>query len=137
MKKRGFLYRKTYSELLEEKKNFPKGPQTDAHFNSLLKQLKDFFKKYDSGYPIEDKEVKLRYAAELAGMLPLYEAPYRTYCKFTHGGIDAALGQLNKMTDDLDTQFVVRLVFMMLEQLQKHTHAQIPELEPFRIQLRI
>jgi hypothetical protein len=137
MKKRGFLYRKAYSEILEEKKNFPKDSQTDAHFESLLNQLKDFFKKYDSGYPIEDKEVKLRYTAELAEMLPLYEVVYRTYCKFTHGGIDAALGQLNKMTDDLDTQFVVRLVFMMLEQLQKHTHAQIPDLQPFRMQLKI
>jgi len=137
MKKHGFLYRKAYSEILEEKKNFPKDSQTDAHFELLLKELKDFFKKYDSSYPIEDKEVKLRYAAELAEMLPLYEVAYRTYCKFTHGGINAALGQLNKMTDDLDTQFVVRLVFMMLEQLQKHTHAQIPDLQPFRIQLRI
>jgi hypothetical protein len=137
MKKHGFLYRKAYSEILEEKKNFPKDSQTDAHFELLLKELKDFFKKYDSSYPIEDKEVKLRYAAELAEMLPLYEVAYRTYCKFTHGGINAALGQLNKMTYDLDTQFVVRLVFMMLEQLQKHTHAQIPDLQPFRIQLRI
>ena len=137
MKKKGFLYRKAYSELLEEKKNFPKGPQTDAHFDSILRQLKDFFKKYDSSYPIEDKEVKLRYAAELAEMLPLYDVVYRTYCKFTHGGIDAALGQLNEMTDDLDTQFAVRLVLMMLEQLQKHTHAKIFDLEPFRIQLKI
>ena len=69
-------------------------------------------------------------------MLPLYDVAYRTYCKFTHGGIDAALGQLNEMTDDLDTQFAVRLVLMMLDQLQKHTHAKIPDLEPFRIQLK-
>ena len=95
MKKRGFLYRKAYSEILEEKKIFPKDSKTEAHFELLLKELRDFFKKYDPNYPIEDKAVNVKYAAEVAEMLPLYEVVYRTYCKFTHGAIDAALGQLN------------------------------------------
>jgi hypothetical protein len=137
MKKRGFLFRKAYSELLEEKKAFPNDSKTEAHFKSILNELESFFKKCDPRYPIEYKKVDIRYTAELAEMLPLYEVVYRTYCKFTHGGIDAALGQLNKMTDDLDTQFVVRLVFMMLEQLQTHTHAKIPDLLPFRNRLEI
>ena len=137
MKKRGFLFRKAYSELLEERKNFPNNPQTEAHFKLILNELESFFKKCDSCYPIKYKKVDIRYTAELAEMLPLYETAYRTYCKFTHGGIDAALGQLDEMTDDLDTQFVVRLVFMMLEQLQTHTHAKIPDLLPFRNRLEI
>jgi hypothetical protein len=137
MKKRGFLFRKAYSELLEEKKAFPNDSKTEAHFESILNDLESFFKKYDSHYPIEYKKVNIEYTARLAEMLPLYEVVYRTYCKFTHGGIDAALGQLNIMTDDLDTQFVVQLVFMMLEQLQTHTHAKIPDLLPFRNRLEV
>jgi Family of unknown function (DUF5677) len=137
MKKRGFLFRKAYTELLEEKKAFPKDSKTETHFKLILNELESFFKKYDPCYPIEYKKVDIRYTSELAEMPSLYEVAYRTYCKFTHGGIDAALGQLNEMTDDLDTQFVVRLVFMMLEQLQKHTYAKIPDLSPFRTRLEI
>jgi hypothetical protein len=136
MKKRGFLFRKAYTELLEEKKIFPKDSQTEAHFNTILSELEIFFRKQDSRYPIEHKKVDVRYTAELAEMLPLYEVVYRTYCRFTHGSIDAALGALNDRTDDLDTQFVVRLVFMMLEQLQTYTHAKIPDLSIFRDQLK-
>jgi len=137
LKERGFLYRKTYSEILEQKKNFPKDPKTEAQFEFVLKELKDFFKKQDPNYPIENKEVNLRQASEWAEMVPLYEVAYRAYCRFTHGAIDAALGQLNEMTDNLDTQFVVGLVLMMLEKLQKHTYASIPDLESFRTQLGI
>ncbi len=131
MKKRGFLFRKTYTEILEEKKFHPKNSATETDFQRILKEMEQLFKKDDPIYPIEHKRVDVRYTAQVAEMLPVYEVAYSTYCLFTHGAISAATGQLNKSTDDLDTQFVVRLVIMMLELLQKYTPAKIPDMASF------
>jgi len=97
--------------------------------------MEQLHKKVDPNYPIEHKRVDVHYTAQVAEMLPVYEVAYATYCLFTHGAIAAASGQLNKPTDDLDTQFVVRLVIIMLELLQKNTPAKIPDLTPFLIRL--
>lgn len=137
LSKQGFLFRKAYTELLEEKKWFPPGPQRENHFNARVVELENIFKNEDPAYPIEHKKVNMKDAAEAAGLTSLYEVVYRLYCRFTHGAIDAALGQLNAMTDNLDTDFAARFTFIMLEQLQINTHANVPDLSQYRARLDV
>jgi hypothetical protein len=130
-KTRGFLFRKAFTELLEEKKFHPKNPAAEADFNTILEEIKRLMTKDDPTYPIEKKRVDIFSTAQAAGMQPHYEVIYRTYCQFTHGAIVAASGELDQMTDDLDTSIVVHYVIMMLELLNKNTPAKVPDMAPF------
>jgi hypothetical protein len=128
MSKRGFLFRKAYTEILEEKKFHSKHPVTDAQLDNILTETERLFKKNDPKYPIERKRVDIAYTAKVAGMLPTYEVVYRIYCQFTHGAISAASGQLNDTTDNLDTQIVAHMLITILELLKKHTNAKVPDI---------
>ena len=46
------------------------------------------------------------------------------------------MGGLNEMTDDLDTQLVLELLIVILELLQKHSGASIPELSALAVRIR-
>jgi hypothetical protein len=137
VRKHGFLFRKLYSEVIEEKKLPRLKPPTSAEIAKVLGDYKLLFKSFDPTYPFQEKKVSIRDAAEAAQMMPLYDVVYRAYCNFTHGAMLAATGQLNQSTNDLDTQFVVLFVLETLEHLQKHTPAQIPDLEAFRKRLPV
>jgi hypothetical protein len=135
MQKQGFLFRKLYSELMEEKKLPRPKPATPAEVAKVLSDYKRLFRSFDPNYPFHEKKVTVRDAAIEAKMLPLYEVVYRTYCNFTHGAMLAMTGQLNQPTNDLDTHFVVLFVLTTLENLQKHTPAKIPNLDAYRNKL--
>ena len=137
MRKPGFLFRKLYSELMEEKKLPRPKPATVSEVAKVLSDYKQLFMSFDRNYPFQEKTVSIRDAAEAAQMLPLYDVVYRTYCNFTHGAMLAATGQLNQSPNDLDTQFAVHFVLATLEHLQKHTAAQVPNLETFRKRLPV
>jgi len=132
MQVRGFLFRKLYTELMEEKKLPRPKPATKAEVDIVLADYKNLFKGFDPNYPFEENKVSVKDAAEAAQMLPLYEVVYRTYCNFTHGAMLAATGQLNQATNDLDTHFVVSFMLAILDQLKGHTPAKIPDLDQYR-----
>ncbi len=106
-----------------------------AESDRQLEELKQAAKLAFPNCPVECKEVGVRETAELAGLSNAYESAYRTYCKFTHGAMQAVQGQLNAATDSIDTDVVGWCVLKMLNQLREHTPAQVPDLEPFKKRL--
>lgn len=130
-KKKGFLFRKAYTELEEAKKIYEKNAANEAGAKKALEDLKRRFQE-EPGYPIECKQVNARYTADVAGLLPVYETAYRIYCEFTHSAMRAVQGQLNEATDPIDTTNVIWCVLTMLDHLQKHTPANVPDLTSFQ-----
>lgn len=130
-KKRGFLFRKAYTELEEAKKMYEKNPVNEAGAKKALEDLKRNFRA-KPGYPIECKRVDARYTAEVADLLPVYETAYRIYCEFTHSAMRAVQGQLNEATDPVDTTMVIWCVLTILDHLKKQTPASIPDLTAFQ-----
>lgn len=131
VKKPGFLFRKLYTELEEDRKMFPNNASVLAARKQTLEAMKLAAMKVRPTHPVECKTVKVRDAADAAGLSKVYDGAYRTYCKFTHGAIQAVQGHLDGATDETDTAVVVWCVLTMLDHMRKHTSAQVPELEPF------
>jgi hypothetical protein len=80
--------------------------------------------------------VTVEEAARTAGLQSVYEKAYRVYCQFTHGAMRGVMGDLDEATDSSDTRFIVLSSMKMLELLQAHTAATVPDLESFKDQLR-
>src|ERR1017187_1980634 len=135
MNKRGFLFRKIYTEVLEFCKSDPNA--TQSVIDATVKQYITAFKDYDKSYPCEPKKVDMSYTAKVADMVDHYEVTYRVYCKYTHGAQIAVTGALNEVTDVCDTPIVVEIMLRMLSQLQKHTSEKIPELASLKAQFEI
>jgi hypothetical protein len=135
IRKPGFLFRKLYSEWEEDKKMFSNDPAALAAAQQALHALKIAAKKARPKCPVECKRVNMRDAADAAGLSKAYEGAYRTYCKFTHGAIQAVRGRLDAATDVIDTDVVIWCVLVMLNHLREHTFAQIPDLAPYQKRL--
>jgi hypothetical protein len=129
LSKRGFLFRKIYTELAEFKKSDPNA--TAADFDKMVDNYVKAFHDHDKTYPCERKKVDMSYTAQVANMVDHYEVVYRIYCKYTHGAQIAVTGALNSVTDDVDTGIVVELLLRTLGHLQKEARAKIPELDDF------
>lgn len=135
IKRKDFLFRKAYSEWDEDRKLFAKDA---VKVEEAKKALEDLKRAFQTKYPSLDlacKQISVRDAAEIAEMLAIYEGTYRLYCQFTHGALRAALGDLDKISDTIDTPVVTWCVLQMLDHLEKETPAQIPDLIPFRRRL--
>lgn len=126
-----FLFRKAYSEWLEDRKLLAIDGVAHAAMETPLRELEQKFQQHCPTRPMKREKLSVFQTAELAGLLPVYEGPYRIYCQFTHGALRAATGGLNEGTDDCDTRIIVWCVLTMLEHLQKHTPAEVPELTRF------
>jgi hypothetical protein len=135
LKEPGFLFRKLYTELEEEKKMLRNNPAAIADADRVLHDMETAAKIARPGSPLERKKVDMAYTAKVAGQSVTYESTYRTYCKFTHGTMQAVQGHLDEATDSLDTDVVVWCVLMLLNQLRQHTSAGVPDLEPFKKRL--
>jgi hypothetical protein len=134
IKQPGFLFRKAYSEWLEDKKLFVNDAAGEVEANRALENLKRTFKEKLPDSPIECKKVNVRDTAEAAGFVNNYEA-YKVYCQFTHGAMRIVFGNLNRQTDGVDTKTVIWCVLMILDQLKETTPAQMPDLMPFKEEL--
>ena len=133
--KRGFLFRKIYTEFREFCKSDPNA--TQALMDATVQKYVKAFKDYDKSYPCEQKQVPMDYTAKVAGMEDQYNVYYRIYCKYTHGAQIAVTGALNEVTDLADTPIVVELVLRTLGLLQKHTSEKVPQLVSLREQYKI
>jgi hypothetical protein len=131
MEKRGILFQKYYTEWANAKKLFSKDAAYEAKAKQYLEDLKRNFKQEDPSYPIKCKELRISEMAEAAKMQDLYKVAYSAYCEFTHGSMRAVVGELNNATDVIDTSIVISCVLAMLDQLQKHTPATVPNLASF------
>ena len=131
LKKPGFLFRILYSELEKHKKMLRNNPAAIAEADQVLRDMEAAAKIARPGSPLERKQVDMAYTAKVAGHSVIYERTYRTYCKFTHGAMEAVRGHLDEATDSLDTDVVVWCVLMLLDELRQHTSAKVPDLEPF------
>ena len=135
LKQPGFLFRKLYTELEEEKKMLRKSPAGIADADRVLYDMEAAAKTARPGSPVERKKVDMAYTAKMAGQSVAYESTYRTYCKFAHGTMQAVQGHLDEATDTVDTDVVVWCVLTLLDLLRQHTVADVPDLEPFRKRL--
>lgn len=135
LKKDGFLFRKAYSEWEEDKKMFANDAAGEQEAKRALEDLKRAFRQNRPNCPIVCKRVTVRDTADAAGFLENYESAYRIYCQFTHGALRAVLGDLDDTTDTIDTPTVTWCALQMLDHLQTHTPAEIPDLIPFRKRL--
>jgi hypothetical protein len=130
-KNKEFLFRKAYSEWEEHKKLFAKDAAGNVEADKHLKHLLEDFAKHNPGYPTNCKPVSTWDAANMAGLLPVYEYAYRMYCKFTHSAMSAVSGNLDQQTDLHDTPTMVWCVLTTLRFLREHTTAEIPDLSVF------
>jgi hypothetical protein len=126
-----FFFRKAYTEWLEDRKLVPKGGTPHAAFDTDFRELEREYQQHYPTRPVKREKVSVAQTAELAGLLPVYNGPYRIYCQFTHGALRAATGDLNEGTDEYDTRIMGWCVLAMLDHLQKHTPAIVPELTKF------
>ena len=126
-----FFFRKAYSDWLEDRKLLPRDGTAQAAMDTALREQEQKYQQHCPTRPMKREKVTIYQTAELAGLLPVYEGPYRIYCQFTHGALRAATGDLNEGTDECDTRIVVWCVLAMLDHLQKHTPAAVPELTEF------
>lgn len=123
----GFLFRRAYTEWLEDKKLAHGNPAT-------MKELDDQFEEVKRQFPSCSQDlakVSVYDAAKMADLLPVYETAYRVYCQFTHGALRAANGGLNEASDGHDTFTVACCVLLLLKALKGHTPAEIPNLARF------
>lgn len=126
-----FLFRKAYSEWLEDRKLLPKDGAAHSAMETALRELEQKYQQQCPTRPMKREKVTTFQTAELAELLPIYEGPYRIYCQFTHGALRTATGDLNEGTDECDTRIMVWCVLAILDHLQKHTPAAVPELAEF------
>lgn len=129
-KEKGFLFRKAYTEFNDMVRLCDKTPENEARAKASLEKLKKRFQE-EPGYPIKCKPVDGRYTAQVAGLLPVYNIAYRIYCEFTHSAVRAVRGNLDQMTDPIDTTTVIWAVRTVLNQLKAATPAEIPDLAHF------
>jgi hypothetical protein len=137
MKKKGFLFRKAFTEFDDARKI---GPQDNARLdkaNKALEELKQRFQQVEPDYPIACKRVDARYTADIAELPHIYASAYRTYCEFTHSAMRAVQGHLNNATDPIDTSMAIWSVGEMLNHLKKYTPAEVPNLSPFDKRLEL
>jgi len=129
---KGILFQKYYTEIAKANKLFSKDATHQARAKEELEELKQIFQQEDPAYPIKCKELKISTMAK-AAKLPdaFYEVGYSTYCEFTHGSLRAVMGKLNDATDPIDTSNVISCALIVLDLLQKHTSAIVPDLSPF------
>jgi len=128
VKRKGFYFRKRFTELVEEGKLLGNSPQIKAQVQKASDDLAVFLKKNDPTYPIRRAVVTVFEAAQEADMEEVYKIFYRLYCQYTHGNRNAASGQLDGLTDPQDTFLAAWCLWQMLVQLPKHTPAKIPSL---------
>jgi hypothetical protein len=135
IKKPGFLFRKLYSEWEEDQKMFSNDAAALAAAKQGLHSLKRAAKQARPSCAVECKRVTTRDAADAAGLSKAYEGAYRTYCKFTHGAIQAVQGHLDSATDAIDTDVVIWCVLKILHHVRENTPAKVPDLQPYEKRL--
>src|SRR6266566_3738268 len=137
MRKPGFLTRLAYSEWKEELRMFKKDPAGKAASTRELEEFKKRFSQDNPGYPAVYSHASISDTATEAGMKTLYETTYGTYCAFTHAALAAVHGPSDGWTDNNDTGVVTCCIMVILELLNQHTPAQVPDIAPFRERLTL
>jgi hypothetical protein len=64
---------------------------------------------------IVNQKLSLYDAAQIAGIESYYDTHYRTYCRYTHGGLRAMTGDLDSLSDPEDSGTLVFSAFAALE----------------------
>jgi hypothetical protein len=126
-----FLLHKAHHESQQDKKLVKKDSADYAAIERAFEEFRRVFNERNPGRTVVPKKITVEDTAKMAGLWPLYDGAYRVYCQFTHGALRAATGNLDNATDAFDTRTVIWCVLAMLDNLQKHTPAEIPELSRF------
>jgi len=131
MMNKDFLFRKAYSEWVEDKKLFATDAAGKKEADECLERLKQRFQEGAPECSTKCKIITVKEIAEMAGLSTAYDEYYRIYCRFTHSAMAAVSGKLNQATDSKDSHVMVWCVLIMLNQLKQFTPPDIPNLMPF------
>jgi hypothetical protein len=143
-KERGFLYLKAHEEARQQKNMFTDSEAGQKWFDQQVEELKRAIKAKDPDYPIPVKVGRILIADVIrkAGVeeesmeegnkarSSKFYRDYQAYCSFTHGGLIAIQGKLDKVTFSRDTNLVFWCVLMQLALLKDNTPADVPDFTP-------
>ncbi|MEW6156562.1 MAG: DUF5677 domain-containing protein [Verrucomicrobiota bacterium] len=137
MRERGFLLRKAYAEVADEKRFFANDANRLAEIDQDIEQFRRGLLAKEPGYPIDQRPLSVFDAARTAGpgFVALYETQYRLFCKFTHGALSAISGYYDAATNAVATKVMMWCTFTLLALLQEHTPSQVPNLKPYQDRL--
>jgi hypothetical protein len=133
MSKPGAFFQLAWDEITSDKQSRPS--HEHPYMDAVIKQLEKELRQRDSNYPIVTKKYSIFQRAKDVKLQQIYEGPYRTYCKYTHGAQIAVQGHLDESTHPFDSWWVAYCILEVLLLLKKHTPADIPELAPFQKRL--
>ena len=117
------LYRIAFSEhcrdeqFLRAAAEHSKQPYDDARGKRRWKTFSDAFTAEFPKIPRVDIGLSIYCAAEKAGMKPVYDGDYRTYCQYAHGALRASAGGLDEATDAHDNRAMALCAFVALDTL--------------------
>ena len=129
IKQRGILFRKLYSEMMEEKRFY-----SEAEFQKMWEEFQEVTLKIAPDYPIELKRIRIEEIAKIAGEEGTYQTAYKLYCNFSHGTMRAG-GDRHLFTDSSDTTIFAWCVLFLLEEFRKLGCPETPDLSDFRKRL--
>jgi len=150
--KPGFLFRKIYSEYLEDRKllerqvTLIKAICTDpleredllSRCRQHLADCENAFAAYESLYssnlPNENlsRTAVSAYEAAHVAKLPEFYVTYSTYCQYIHAALRAVTGELDVETDPNDTPIVVAAIMVLLETLHQAGMLGLPYIQVLR-----
>jgi hypothetical protein len=117
------LYRIAFSEHRQDERFLrsaaeqSKQPYNDAEGKEKWKRFSDAFTAEFPKIPKVDKELSVVCTAEKAGLKPIYDSHYRTYCQYAHGALRASIGGLDEATDPADNRTIALCAFFALDTL--------------------
>src|SRR5258706_3038337 len=114
---RGFLHKLAYTEFKRELKLLG-DPENRAAAEENFNQFERLILSKEPDYPLKRQTVTIKDAAKAAAMEDLYQTTYAIYCKYAHGALRAATGDLDPATDQFDTHIVAWCVLTILDQLK-------------------
>jgi hypothetical protein len=111
-----WIWRKAYSEWLEEGKLIPaEDLAAKSQHADLLERMKRNFQAAFPGMALEEKKGSAWDAANDAKLGAVYQGFYRSYCQYTHGTLRAMVGNYDEVTENADIRVVCLLVAKLLE----------------------
>jgi Family of unknown function (DUF5677) len=114
------IYRILYGERVERAK-WGNAAANRLGVPYVEKEGWEAFRKYCAdNFPkseLKNSPISLHALAEKAGFEGYYDSHYRLYCKFTHSGLEAILGDLIPLSDPEDNRTAALCVFAAIEAL--------------------
>lgn len=116
------FYRIAHSEHLQDKhllRIAGGNRRLEAQSDKNWKVFNDAFTKEFPTIPIPrvDDRLTIEHLADKAKLKPFYDSHYRIYSRYTHGGVHASTGNIDKATDPADNRTMAICALVALDNL--------------------